>query len=87
MKRVIRSSVEVVRKSVKAAENETMDDRLDQALSDLKDDFDYAISGLEKLGRSGANAGNQAMAIAETLSNNIQQSIDQIASSVSSQNE
>lgn len=83
MKKVIRSSVEAVRKSVKAAENETMDDRLDQALSDLKDDFDYAISGLEKLGRDGANSSNDALAIAETLSNSIQSTIDQIAGAVS----
>jgi len=83
MKRVIRSSVEAVRKSVKAAENETIDDRLDQALSDLKDDFDYAISGLEKLGRDGANSSNDALAIAETLSNSIQSTIDQIAGAVS----
>lgn len=83
MKRVIRSSVEDVRRSIKAAEGETMDDRLDQALSDLKDDFDYAISGLEKLGRDGANSSNDALAIAETLSNSIQSTIDQIASAVS----
>lgn len=83
MKKVIRSSVEAVRKSVKAAENETIDDRLDQALSDLKDDFDYAISGLEKLGRDGANSSNDALAIAETLGNSIQSTIDQIAGAVS----
>lgn len=83
MKKVIRSSVEDVRRSIKAAEGETVDDRLDQALSDLKDDFDYAISGLEKLGRDGANASNDALAIAETLSNSIQATIDQIASAVS----
>lgn len=83
MKRVIRSSVEDVRRSIKAAEGETMDDRLDQALSDLKDDFDYAISGLEKLGRDGANSSNDALAIAETLSNSIQSTIDQIAGAVS----
>lgn len=83
MKRVVRSSVEALRKSVKAAEGDTMDDRLDQALSDLKDDFDYAISGLEKLGRDGANSSNDALAIAETLSNSIQSTIDQIAGAVS----
>lgn len=83
MKRVIRSSVEDIRRSIKAAEGETVDDRLDQALSDLKDDFDYAISGLEKLGRDGANSSNDALAIAETLSNSIQSTIDQIAGAVS----
>ena len=83
MKRVIRSSLEIIQKSVQAAEGETIDDRLDQALSDLKDDFDYAISGLEKLGRDGANSSNDALAIAETLSNSIQSTIDQIAGAVS----
>lgn len=83
MKKVIRSSVQDARKSIKAAEGETVDDRLDQALSDLKDDFDYALSGLEKLGRDGANSSNDALAIAETLSNSIQSTIDQIAGAVS----
>ena len=80
MKRVVRSSLSA--NSIKAAD-ETTDTRLDDALSDLKDDFDYAISGLEKLGRDGANASNSALAIAETLSNNIQSTLDQIASAVS----
>lgn len=63
-----------------AGENEA----LDNAISSLKDDFDYAVSGLEKLGRDGANASNQALAIAETLNSNIQAAIDQIANSVTS---
>lgn len=83
MKRVIRSSLQAARNPVNAAEGETMDDRLDQALSDLKDDFDYAVSGLKKLGRDGANSSNDALAIAETLSNSIQSTIDQIAGAVS----
>lgn len=80
MKRMIRSS-----SAIRAAED-TTDDRLDTALSDLKDDFDYIISGLEKLGRAGANSTNDALAIAETLSNNIQDTIDQIASVVAGGN-
>lgn len=80
MKKVIRSSLNS--KPIKASDENT-DTRLDDALSDLKDDFDYAISGLEKLGRDGANASNSALAIAETLSNNIQATIDQIAGAVS----
>lgn len=80
MKRVIRSSLNS--KPIKAAD-ENADTRLDDALSDLKDDFDYAVSGLEKLGRDGANASNSALAIAETLSNNIQSTLDQIANAVS----
>ena len=80
MKRVIRSSLNS--KPIKAAD-ENVDTRLDDALSDLKDDFDYALSGLDKLGRDGANSSNDALAIAETLSNSIQSTIDQIAGAVS----
>lgn len=80
MKRVIRSSLNS--KPIKAAD-ENVDTRLDDALSDLKDDVDYALSGLEKLGRDGANSSNDALAIAETLSNSIQSTIDQIAGAVS----
>lgn len=72
----------VLRQSVTAAADDAGNEALDNAISVLKDDFDYAISGLEKLGRDGANAGNQALAIAETLGNNIQSAIDQIANSV-----
>ena len=77
MKRVLRRSI--------TAADDTVNEALDNAISTLKDDFDYAISGLEKLGRNGANAGNQAMAIAETLSNDIQSTLDQIANFVISE--
>ena len=77
MKRVLRRSI--------TAADDTVNEALDNAISTLKDDFDYAISGLEKLGRNGANAGNQAMAIAETLSNAIQSTLDQIANFVISE--
>lgn len=80
MKKVIKSSLNS--KPVEAADGNT-DTRLNDALADLKDDFDYAVSGLEKLGRDGADANNSALAIAETLSNNIQATIDQIANAVS----
>lgn len=73
MKRLIRCSSSIM------SADDGGDDRLDNAISDLKDDFDYIISGLEKLGRDGANSSNDALAIAETLSNNMQSTIDQIA--------
>lgn len=79
MKRMIRCS-----SAIRAAEE--TDDRLDEALSNLKDDFDYIVSGLEKLGRAGANSTNDALAIAETLSNNLQGIIDNIANVVSNGN-
>lgn len=80
MKRVIRASLQ---RNVSAADEST-DTRLDDALDALKDDFDYAVSGLEKLGRDGANSTNDALAIVENLNANIQSVIDQIANAVSS---
>lgn len=62
---------------------ESTEDKLGQALSDIKDDFDYAVSGLEKLGRAGVNSSNEALAISETFSKSIQDVIEQIANSVS----
>lgn len=62
---------------------EAADNGLDEALDNLKSDFDYILSGLEKLGRSGANASNDALAIAETISNALTDFTNQIASAVS----
>ena len=62
---------------------EAADNGLDEALDNLKADFDYILSGLEKLGRSGANASNDALAIAETISNALTDFTNQIASAVS----
>lgn len=62
---------------------EAADNGLDEALDNLKADFDYILSGLEKLGRSGANASNDALAIAETISNALTDFTSQIASAVS----
>lgn len=76
-----------IKSSTIVGAEDTMDERLDNALSDLKDDFDYIISGLEKLGRNGANSSNSALAISETLSNNLQSVIDSIADAVTEQGE
>ena len=72
MKRVL-----TTHKSIQAASD--IDEKLDAALSELKDDFDYAIAGIEKLGRSGANQSNDAMMICEDLQSAVQQIIDSIA--------
>ena len=48
----------------------------------LKDDFDYIISGLERLQRQGANGSNDALMIAENLSSDLQSTITQIASNI-----
>lgn len=68
-------------KPVQAAEDSTVD-RLDAAIDELNDDFDYIISGLEKLGRSGANGENDALVIAENLQASLNTIISEIADTV-----
>lgn len=70
-----------MKRRVYSAENN--DNIFDDALSNLKDDFDYAVSGLEKLGRSGANASQDALAIIENISNDLSASISDIADRIS----
>lgn len=74
MKRVIKQSI--------MSATEDGNDALDEALSNLKDDFDYALSGIEKLGRSGAQSANDALVIAEKLSDAINNILSEIANSV-----
>ena len=70
------------RRMITAAESEP-DNGLDDALSNLKDDFDYVMSGLEKLGRSGPNASQDALAITENLSNDLARYMSDIADNIS----
>ena len=75
------------RRIITAAENSREDDRLSSAIDALKDDFDYAISGLEKLQRDGATGTNNALMIAESMSASIQSQLDEIASKIGNSNE
>ena len=61
---------------VKAAED---DSKLVQTIDKLEDDFDYIVASLEKLDRSGAEASNKGLVIAEKLLDTFQQAISQIA--------
>lgn len=65
-------------RSVTAADDTKLSG-LDDAIDTLKDDFDYLIAGLEKLGRTGINASNEGQAIVENLSTDIQSYLAQIA--------
>lgn len=56
-----------------------IDDKLEEMLTSLKDDFDYIIAGIEKLGRSGANTANDAKMISEDLEAIFQDTISTIA--------
>ena len=72
-------------KRVISAATEEKDTRLDDALSILKDDFDYCIAGMEKLGADGKT--DDALSIANELSNGIGNIIKKIAKLVSSSGE
>lgn len=69
---------------IKSAD-EAVDTRLDDGLKQLSDDFDYLASGLEKLGRNGANSTNDALSILELVSADIQKFISQVADALVSQ--
>lgn len=68
------------RRIISASDSEN--DRLDEFFDVLKSDFDYILEGLNKLGRSGVNSGNDALAIAERLQSNLQDTINEIAEKV-----
>lgn len=69
-------------KRIISAATEDKDTRLDDALSVLKDDFDYCVSGIEKLGADGKT--EDALSIATELNNGIGGIIRKIAKLVSS---
>lgn len=58
------------------------DSKLLDTVDDLKSDFDYIVSGLEKLDRSGAEAQNNGLIIAENLRDTFQNVIANIADDV-----
>lgn len=69
-------------KRIISAATEEKDTRLDDALSILKDDFDYCIAGMEKLGADGKI--EDALSVTDELNNGINNIINKIAKLVSS---
>lgn len=69
-------------KRIISATTEEKDTRLDDALVVLKDDFDYCIAGLEKLGADGKI--DDALSVASELTNGINSTISKVAKLVSS---
>ena len=61
---------------------EDVSDSLKDKLDTIKDDFDYLMSGIEKLGRSGANMSKEAEIIAENLASGIQDRIAEVAAQI-----
>ena len=77
MKRIITASN---RRPVQAAETEKEDTRVADMISLLKDDFDYALEGFEKLERIGDI--ESALGIMQELSDNINIAIQQSAEQI-----
>lgn len=77
MKKLIRSCIN---SDIMSAEeiSESLKDKIDV----INDDFDYLMSGIEKLGRSGANMSKEAQVIVENLASAIQDSIAEVASRI-----
>lgn len=69
------------RTTITAADTE--DSKLAEMIDQLKDDFDYALAGFDKLDRTGATESNQGLIIAEQLSDAIQSAIAQISDTIS----
>lgn len=76
MKKMIRQDINA------ASDTDAGNEKLSAAIDGLKDDFDYFISGLEKLDRTGAEASSQALIIAERLSSSLQENIAEISSAI-----
>lgn len=74
MKRYIRSAAETA-----------VEDRLADAISDLKDDFDYIMDGLDKLSRSGGPGVQEALAKVQAINESFQSIISTINDSVNDQ--
>ena len=60
-------------------ESQSLEDTLDDKISDLKEDFDYLISGLETLGRRDAGSIRSAISTLNSLGASIQDYISDVA--------
>lgn len=81
MKRLISASRPHSRRPIRAAEGDK-DNGLDDVMSNVSDDFDYLMSGIEKLVRSGPNAAQAAAALLENIQSSLDSFISQVADAV-----
>lgn len=70
-------------KPIMSAEADEGNPKLQEMMTSLKDDFDFILSGLDKLDREGATEGNEGLMIAESLSDALQGIVSEIAEKLS----
>lgn len=71
-----------IKRIVAAASEDPINEHLESQIDTLKDDFDYILDGLDRLGRTGVNSSNDASAIAEKLQESLNNYIQEIADKV-----
>lgn len=71
-----------MKRIIKAAESADVNDKLQEALTTMKDNFDFIVDGLELLDRRGAEASNEALIIAERFNTAIDGVISEIAEKI-----
>lgn len=71
-----------IKRTITAASDDSMNEHLEAQLDTLKDDFNYILDGLDRLGRTGVNSSNDASAIAEKLQESLNNYIQEIADKV-----
>lgn len=69
------------RRIVTAAED-AGNEKLQAAIDELKDNFDFIITGLDLLDRGGAESSNEALILAERFSSTIDEIINELASKI-----
>lgn len=67
---------------IKAAQDDVEDTRLEDIIDTLEDDFDYILSGLSMLDRTGGGNREAGIAIAQDLSDKLQEVIQNIGRTV-----
>lgn len=65
-----------------AAETTPQQDRLDEVLEELSDNFDYVVDGLKMLGRGSNTSIDDAIAIAHGLEASINDAMQAIAGNI-----
>lgn len=72
-----------MKRYIRNAEQPSVEDRLNDQLSKLKDDFDFAMSGIEKIAADGDFG--TAQELASSLSQMINASIEEMSENIASE--